>query len=99
MNYPIEFVNKYNTNIEDLEAIFETSLALKSVYESALSNLIERTDIDRLQKQKIQNKVSMLNNIQDDSVAVAESGAWARLYPQALIIIISISEQILKDSF
>ena len=81
-----------------MDVIFETSSILKSIYDSALKKLIEQNKVFS-QQQVLNNALNTLNNIEDESIINAESEAWKKLYPQALIIIVSIAEQLFKDTF
>ncbi|MCL5073772.1 MAG: hypothetical protein M1308_23195 [Actinobacteria bacterium] len=95
----IGITSKYKSNIEDIDAIFETSLILKGIFENALENILKNNNLNFNQRKIVNNKLLSLANIEDKSIKDAEAGAWERLYPQALILVVSISEQLLKEIF
>ncbi|HVW66430.1 MAG TPA: hypothetical protein VHA78_01720 [Candidatus Peribacteraceae bacterium] len=94
----LDIVNKFQANLDEIDAIFNTSTALRDVYLQGLRTVQAETEGDFWKKQ-IGNSIKALEQIADTSISKVEQKHWNRLYAQALLLVISISEQLLKEVF
>lgn len=94
----VDIAKKFLENIAEIDGIFEVATSLKSLYSNALRGLASQQS-RYSEKKSLENTAQAIENISNKSIAKNEKLNWEKLYTQAIVLIVSNSEQLLKHLF